>query len=165
VNLLTGESSDEFFGGEVPPAVRYLLEEAHSAPPQQMEALLWTAQISAPACLPVYYLLYKYYARMRRYDQAETAAMKGVLSAAAQAHLAEDWRQVSAHDADFSATGPARFWLFSLKALAFIYLRSGRPEASRELVSKIQELDPNHGLGGEVLAALLDGTKDSNSTN
>ncbi|NSL54902.1 hypothetical protein [Uliginosibacterium aquaticum] len=158
MNLFTGSSSDEFFGGEVPPQVRRLLDEARNAPPRQMESLLWTAQICSPECLPVYYLLYKFHARLRQYPQAEQAALKGIATAGAQAGLAKDWREVVVSDADFAATGPARFWLFSLKALAFIYLRSSRHEASRELIAKLAELDPGHGLGGEVIAALLEGS-------
>lgn len=161
VNLFTGESSDAFFGGEVPPLVRGLLDQARSAAPHEMESLLWTAQVSAPECLAIYYLLYKFHARLRQYEQAEKAALKGVSTAARQAGLKEDWRRVSPGDADFAALGPARFWLFSLKALAFIHLRSGHPEASRELIEKLRELDPDQGLGGEVIAALLHGSDTS----
>ena len=75
-----------------------------------------------------------------------------------QAGLDADWRRVQPGDADFAATGPARFWLFSLKALAFICLRSGRSDDARTLVEHIGRLDPTHGLGGEVIASLLDGS-------
>ncbi len=158
MNLFTGESSDAFFGGEVPPMVRRLLDQARSSAPNEMESLLWTAQVSAPECLPIYYLLYKFHARLRQYEQAERAALKGVSVAARQAGLKEAWREVASGDADFASPGPARFWLFSLKALAFIYLRSHRADASRELIEKLRELDPDQGLGGEVIAALLHGS-------
>lgn len=159
MNLFTGESSDAFFGGEVPPLVRRLLDQARTATPKEMEALLWTAHASAPTCLPVYYLLYKFHARQRQFEMAEKAAQRGIIAAARQAGLAEDWRQVGAGDADFNATGPARFWLFCLKALAFIYLRCNRGVQSGELVVKIGELDPSHGLGGDVISALLQGSQ------
>lgn len=159
MNLFTGESSDEFFGGEVPPTVRRLLDEARGTQTNEMEALLWTAHASAPDCLPVYYLLYKFHASKRQFDQAEKAAVRGIAAAARLAGLPGDWHDVKAGDADFAATGPARFWLFSLKALAFIYLRSRRSEAARELIGKLGELDPDHGLGGEVIAALLEGSE------
>jgi hypothetical protein len=158
VNLFTGESSDEFFGGSVPPAVRRLLDEAVGAPPQRVEALLWTAQASASECLPVYYLLYKFHAGRRQFELAEKAARKGIAVAGRQAKLDADWARVQPGDGDFSSTGPARFWLFSLKALAFICLRSGRSDEARALVAHITRLDPTHGLGGEVLTSLLDGS-------
>jgi len=158
VNLFTGESADEYFGGSVPPAVRRLLDEAVGAPPLRVEALLWTAQASAPECLPVYYLLYKFHAGRRQFELAEKAARKGIEVAGRQAKLNNDWTQVHPGDGDFSSTGPARFWLFSLKALAFICLRSGRSDEARTLVGHITRLDPTQGLGGEVLLSLLDGS-------
>ena len=57
---------------------------------------------------------------------------------------------------DFDGTGPARFWLFTLKALAFISLRSGRPNDARELLAQISLLAPQAHLGGEVIASMLD---------
>lgn len=158
VNLLTGEASHAFFGGEVPVLVRHLLERARGSAPNEMESLLWTAQVSAPECLAIYYLLYKFHARMRQYEQAERAASKGMLAAACQAGLPTSWQGVRPGDADFAVPGPARFWLFSLKALAFIRLRAGQVQASREIVAKLRELDPSHGLGSEVIADLLDGS-------
>lgn len=158
MNLFTGETSDEYFGGTVPQSVRRLFDEAAGAPPQRIEALLWTAQASAPECLPVYYLLYKFHAGRREFDLAEKAATRGITVAGRQAGLDADWRRVQPGDADFAATGPARFWLFSLKALAFICLRSGRSDDARTLVEHIGRLDPTHGLGGEVIASLLDGS-------
>lgn len=158
MNLFTGESADEFFGGSVPPAVRRLLDEAVGAPPPRVEALLWTAQASAPECLPVYYLLYKFHAGRRQFELAEKAARKGIDVAGRQAKLNVDWAQVQPGDGDFSSTGPARFWLFSLKALAFICLRCGRSDEARALIGHITRLDPTQGLGGEVLTSLLDGS-------
>lgn len=158
MNLFTGESSEEFFGGAVPQSVRRLLDEAVGAPPQRIEALLWTAQTSAPECLPVYYLLYKFHASRRQFELAEKAARKGIAIAGRQARLNADWGRVQPGDGDFTSTGPARFWLFSLKALAFICLRAGRADEARRLVEHITRLDPTHGLGGEVITSLLDGS-------
>jgi len=157
VNILSGEVSKEFFGGEVPHLVRHLLEQVAGASPHEVEALLWTAQTSAPECLPVYYLLYKFHARRREFDLAEKAAIKGIRTAARQAGLTEDWREVSVGQADFTMPGAARFWLFSLKALAFIYLRSGRPDSARMLTARIGALDPSAGIGNDVITSLLDG--------
>ena len=52
-------------------------------------------------------------------------------------------------------SGAARFWLFTLKALAFIALRSGRPDDARELLAHIAALDDQAHLGSEVIATLL----------
>ena len=155
MNLFTGEASDEYFGSDTPPAVRRLLSQAVEAAPAARAALLWTAQATAPECLAIYYLLYKFHAQQREFDMAERAALKGLGVAAEQAGLPEDWTQAVPPGIDFLGVGPARFWLFTLKALAFISLRGGRPEQAQRLLARITELDPGQSVGGEVVAALL----------
>lgn len=158
MNLFTGESADAFFGGDVPPAVREILHRAAAAPRDEVGALLWTAQAVAPQCLAVYYTLYKHHAGRREFDQAERAATRGLQEAARQAGLPQDWRQAQPGQPPgitFSANSPARFWLFTLKALAFISLRCERPHDARALLEKIKQLDPHSGMGDDVIAALL----------
>jgi len=158
VNLLTGESADEFFGGEVPPQVRHLIDQAREERnPQRALALLWTAQVCAPDCPSLYYLLSKFHARHGDTAQAEFAALRGLDVAAMQAGLPTTWQQVHADMADFQSPGPARFWLFTLKALAFLRLRRRDPFGAQSYLRKVQELDPSGGTGGGVVAALLKG--------
>ncbi|PXW94313.1 hypothetical protein C7444_11412 [Sphaerotilus hippei] len=158
MNLFTGESADAFFGGEVPPAVRELLHRAAETGAQQRTPLLWTAQALAPTCLAVYYTLYKHHAGRREFEQAEEAARRGLKQAAAQAGLDEDWSAVQPDPRrDFLHDGPARFWLFTLKALAFIHLRSSRPDEARALLLQIDRLAPQARLGTDVTASLLAG--------
>lgn len=159
MNLFTGEASDEYFGSDAPPAVRRLLAQAAQATAAGREALLWTAQATAPDCLAVYYLLYKFHARQRDFELAERAARKGLAVAARQAGLPGDWSAPLPEGVDFSAPGPARFWLFTLKALAFIGLRSGRQDEAQRLLERIRALDPLQSLGGEVIEALLRGLR------
>jgi hypothetical protein len=160
MNLFTGESADEFFGGGVPEAARRLMHEAAHAARGEVGALLWTAQALAPTALGIYYALYKHHAGRREFEQAQRAAERGLLEAARQTGLAHDWRQVSPDQLpvglDFRGAGPARFWLFTLKALAFIALRSQRPDEARALLAKIASLDDQAHIGGEVIATLLD---------
>jgi len=159
MNLLTGESADEFFGGAVPDAVRRLLHEAAQAPRDDVGALLWTAQALAPQCLAVYHALYKHHAGRRELEQAERAARRGLQEAAQQAGLPADWRRVAPGSVppgvDFGRNGPARFWLFTLEALAFIALRSAHPAEARELLAQIAALDREARIGDEVIATLL----------
>jgi hypothetical protein len=159
VNILTGESSTDLFGGEVPPQVKDLVEQARNAEtPERALALLWTAQVCAPDCPSLYYLLYKFHARHADFEQAELAALKGLDIAAEQAHLPDDWRVVTADMGDFMSPGPARFWLFTLKALAFIRLRRKDPESAQAYLGKVQELDPQGGSGAGVIDALIKGS-------
>ena len=155
MNLLTGVESTELFGGAVTPAVQHLIDVARNAPPEQVAAALWTAAATAPEQLAVYYLLYKMHAGRGELDLAFKAATKGLTQAAHAAGLAPDWRQVAPGDADFSVSGAARFWLFTLKALAFISLRRGEREAAGALVAQLRRLDPHDHVGASVVQALL----------
>jgi len=159
MNLFTGESADEFFGGGVPESIRPLMHQAAQAARGEVGALLWTAQALAPQCLTVYYALYKHHAGRREFDQAEGAAQRGLQEAARLCGLQADWRQVASATLpaglDFGANGPARFWLFTLKALAFIALRRQRPAEARELLARITALHPHSGIGDDVVATML----------
>jgi len=156
MNILTGETADELFGGDAPPNVRALLQQAREAAASEVPALLWTAQACSPQTLAIYYLLAKCHATRREFDQAERAAQAGLLEAARQVGLPADWREVQLDAADFQALGPARFWLFMLKALAFICTRAGRPDEARALLAKLAQLDPQASVGGDVVSALVD---------
>lgn len=155
MNLHTGEASEAWFGGDVPPPVQDLLRRAATAPAPERSALLWTAQALSPQTLPVYYALYKHHAQRRELALAERAARRGLQQAALAAGLRDDGRRLDGSAADFSINGPARFWLFTLKALAFIALRSGRPEEARELLARLAALAPEERIGDEVIAAML----------
>ena len=159
MNLLTGESADEFFGGGVPESARRLLHQAAHAGRGEVSSLLWTAQAIAPQALGIYYALYKHHAGRREFEQAERAARRGLLEAAKHAGLAQDWRAVLPgslpEGVDFQGSGPARFWLFTLKALAFIALRSAQPDEARALLAHIAALDDQAQIGSEVIATLL----------
>jgi hypothetical protein len=155
VNLLTGVASTQLFGGEVSPAVLHLVEKARHTPREQVAAMLWAAALGSPQSLPLYYLLYKLHAGLGELEDALQAARKGLEAAAQAAALAPDWRAVQRGDADFDQPGPARFWLFTLKALAFIELRRGQRQAAQALVAQLRQLDPADTLGASVIEALL----------
>jgi hypothetical protein len=156
MNLFTGETTDTFFGGDVPPAAHDLMRRAANEGPEERATLLWTAQAIAPTALAIYHALYKHHARRLELDLAERAALRGLHEAALQAGLPGDWRAAQPDAAvDFQANGPARFWLFTLKALAFVNLRRGNPEEARALLATIERVEPEARVGDDVIAALL----------
>ncbi|AOK02281.1 hypothetical protein [Burkholderia vietnamiensis] len=155
MNLMTGSESAELFGGDVPASIRHLIDSARGATRDETGAALWAAVLSAPRSLPAYYLLYKFHAAAGELAHAQQVAIKALAVAAEQASLARDWRMVRASDADFSVPGPARFWLFTLKALAFISVRLGEYRVARALVEKLRALDPADRVGYGVVDALL----------
>ncbi|KAB2963817.1 hypothetical protein [Zoogloea sp.] len=158
MNLFTGESSRALFGGDAPESVNRLLHEAAAAhaDPTKAEALLWSARLSAPHCLAVYFAQYKFYFYRRRLEDAERCARDGLRVAGEQARIGRHWREVQGGDADFGGVGPARFWLFTLKALAFIRLRLGDRAEAQALLDKAAQLDPDDNLGASVIARLKD---------
>jgi len=160
MNLFTTQTSDEFFGGHASAVVRGLLRRAAGCVPDERTSLLWTAHALAPDCLPVYYALYKHHTVRRELALAARAAWRGLSEAAVQAGLPPDLRRLQSPLAvDFTRDGPARFWLFTLKALAFIHLRGGQRETARALLATLQACDPQARNGDEVIEALLAGTQ------
>ncbi|WP_124704014.1 hypothetical protein [Sulfuriferula multivorans] len=143
--------------GTLPPGVAGWLAQAvesyHNT--ERAEFLLCSAQALAPECLPVYFSLYKFYFYKRMLPQAEKAALQGLEIAARQGGFTPDWTQLDAHSTDWRRVdAPQHFYLFTLKALAFIRLRLGQSEDSHALLAKLQELDPLDTVGGSVIRDL-----------
>lgn len=133
-----------------------LLEAARSyTNTSRAESLLLDAHKLDPECLPVYFALYKFYFYRRRLADAEQVVTAALRTAARQAGIAADWSALSPRSAVWSDTNsPAHFYLFSLKALAFIRLRLGRLVEAQELLTKLSELDSADGVGASVVRSL-----------
>lgn len=145
------------FADAVPPRVAALLAEAGapSADPARAETLLRAAQHADPQSLPVHFALYKFNFYRRRLAEAERVTLQALAVAAAQGGFAADWTRLDPDSADWSAaTGAARFYLFSLKALAFIRLRLGKAAEATALLARLAELDPADRVGGSVIRSL-----------
>lgn len=145
------------FGGEASPVITQLLQEAAAVYQQssRAEAILWSAQAIDPTCLPVYFALYKFYFYKFRLADAEKVALMGLGTAAHQGGFPAEWSHLSPTTAKWNSTeGAQHFYLFTLKALAFIRLRLGRREESLALLDKLRELDPNDSVGSSVIRDL-----------
>jgi tetratricopeptide (TPR) repeat protein len=145
------------FSAETTPRVAALLAEAAAAQGEdaRAETLLKAAWHADPHCLAVYFALYKFYFYRGRLLEAERATLDGLTEAAAQGGFSCDWEQLRTGSADWTqATGPARFYLFSLKALAFIRLRRGRISEATAILARLAELDPADQVGGSVIRSL-----------
>jgi len=151
------------FAADLPLAVNKLLQEAVESysQPHRAEAILWSAQAIYPQCLPVYFALYKFYFYQRRLQDAERAARLALRAAAWQGGFAPEWYSATPATADWSdALGPQHFYLFSLKALAFIYLRRGRRTDCTAILEKLAEIDPNDSVGASVIRDLAAASAD-----
>ncbi|BBO99727.1 hypothetical protein [Sulfuriferula nivalis] len=147
----------DLFGGEASPVIAQLLQDAAAAYQQtsRAEAILWSAQAISPTCLPVYFALYKFYFYKFRLADAEKVALMGLATAAQKGGFSPDWSQLSIQSTNWSPTEePQHFYLFTIKALAFIRLRLGRRAESLALLDKLRELDPSDTVGSSVIRDL-----------
>ncbi|MEJ2108143.1 MAG: hypothetical protein P8X48_12595 [Acidiferrobacteraceae bacterium] len=146
------------FGGPAPEEIDRRLRDAAVADADRAEALLLEARDLDPACLPVYFALYKHYFYRSRLAEAEQITLTALEAAARQGGFAPDWRNLEVDTAPWSgASGPIRFFLFSLKALAFIRLRRGAPDEAAAILAKLGEIDPLDQVGATVIRDIAAG--------
>ena len=82
-------------------------------------------------------------------DALETAARRGAFD--------KDWLSLQTESADWECDeGPARTYLYSLKALGFIRLRMGNITGANEVLSCLVKLDPEDRVGGSVIMSLAE---------
>jgi hypothetical protein len=148
--------NDDLDFGPLPAEIDTLLKQGvavHARAPAVAEAHFLAAIEQMPAALPAYRCLVKHYNRLRRFDEAHGVVERWLAEASHQANLGEDWRAWPA--APESA-------LAALKAYAFVQLRRGEQQSATEAVHHLLRLDPSDGLGGSVVAALLNDDLDDN---
>ena len=147
---------------DLPPRVVGYLAAAATAGGEwrEAESLLWRAQATDPTCLHVYYTLYKLYFSHNRLADAERAACLALDASARQAGIAADWELLDNTSCDWaSIESPQHFYLFSLKALAFIRLRQQRLDESFAILAKLREIDPLDSVGASVIQSYANGAK------
>jgi len=144
-------------GFDTPPRINQMLRQAadNYADTTTAEFLLWTALKTDPECLGSYFSLYKFYFYKRMLPDAEEVALLALETAARQGGFNADWTQLDTNSADWKRVdAPQHFYLFTLKALAFMRLRLGRSDESHALLAKLLELDPLDTVGASVIRDL-----------
>jgi hypothetical protein len=143
--------------GQLPGPVDTLLQQgvvAYRSDKIRADRLFRQALDLAPEALAAYFCLYKIHTYMGNLDTAKGAAIAGMREAARQAGwpgAPENW------PADQSrAEGPARFALFTLKALSFIELKRGDRAAADRYLQILSTVDPAGHVGWPVIAALAE---------
>lgn len=122
--------------------------------PERAEAALKQAQVIAPACLATYFALYKFYFHHLRLAEAEQQAEAALTEAAKQAGFAADYQQLK--HCDMYVSEAALFYLYSLKALAFIKLRREQLATAQEILATLSVLDPEDRCGASVIRSLAE---------
>jgi tetratricopeptide (TPR) repeat protein len=112
----------------------------------------------APQCLEAYFALYKYFFHLVRFAEAEQVALAGLAEAARQADIPHDWRKLAATVpiGHLYASKATLFYLYTLKALAFIKLRRGLKEEAQAVLTVVRQFDPEDRSGASVIASLAE---------
>jgi len=141
--------------GELDPKTNELLQQgvvAYRTDREKADSLFKQALALTPEELAPYYCLYKIHTYMGSLDYAADVAAEGMKQASLQAGWPSDpaaWpAQVDAQD------GPARFALYTLKALSFIELKRGHSETARAYLDILSRADPQGSVGWKVIEEL-----------
>ncbi len=101
--------------------------------------------------------LYRFYFYRNRLGEALALGMRCLDLAARANGLVPDWTKVRGKDIDFSSLSVLpRFYLFTLKACAYLRLRLGDLICGGAMLDKLTELDPTDKVNASVLRGVLD---------
>lgn len=153
------KAEDRIDFGETPPAVDEILQEGVSLYRQDRaaaDARFREALALDPTALATYFCLYKIHTYQGRLDEALAIAEAGLAEAAQQVGWQADWRLWRRGELGDMTRRPARFALYTLKALSFIHLRRDEAWESRRILAKLEELGHLEDVGGGVIADLAD---------
>jgi hypothetical protein len=154
------------FSPNIPAAVNHLLQAAvaaSSVDQSRAETLFLQAQALDTRCLQTYFALYKFYFFQKRLIDAERIVIAGLEEAARQGGFPSDYRRLAKnrHKWDLYANEITLFYLYTLKALAFIKLRLGFAIDAQLILSHLQHLDPEDISGASVIMDVAAGLVES----
>lgn len=150
------------FSPNMPPEVNQLLQSAviaSSVDQKRAETLFIQAQTMDRHCLQTYFALYKFYFYQKRLPEAERIALSGLEESARQGGFPSDYRRLAREPKKWNlyANEISLFYLYTLKALAFIKSRQGLLVEGQLILSQLQQLDPKDLSGGSVIMDLAAG--------
>lgn len=149
------------FSPDVPEEVNKLLQSgvaASHANKPLAEKLFKEAQVLDGSCLQTYFALYKFYFYQGRLLEAEREVLAALAEAANQGGFPSDYRQLEIELGrwDMYASDISLFYLYSLKALAFIKLRLQQDEEAQSILLLMSKLDPDDRCGASVIMSLAE---------
>jgi hypothetical protein len=116
------------------------------------ERLIDDARHALPARLELDIAMYKLHAYSGRLESAEALIMSTLERAAAAGGFDADASSLDAPDPRWlPAAGPARVYLYSLKALGFVRLRRENLAGALDALNALGRLDPTDQVGGSVV--------------
>jgi len=153
------------FSPDIPAEVNNLLQAAVAASPvdqNRAETLFLQAQALDSHCLQTYFALYKFYFFQKRLIDAERIVLAGLEESARQGGFPNDYQQLAGNLQQWNlyTNECSLFYLYTLKALAFIRLRLGLTLEAQLILSTLQQLDPKDLSGASVIMDLAAGVKE-----
>ncbi|MDO9424153.1 MAG: hypothetical protein Q7T40_08190 [Methylobacter sp.] len=150
------------FSPNMPAEVNNLLQAAvaaSSVDQSRAESLFLQAQTLDSHCLQTYFALYKFYFFQKRLVDAERIVLAGLEESAKQGGFPNDYRRLVQSQPKWNlyANESTLFYLYTLKALAFIRLRQGFTTDAQLVLSHLQQLDPEDLSGASVIMDLAAG--------
>ena len=147
------------FSPNLPEEVNRLLQAAvvaNHVDRQRAEHLFKQAQALDAGCLQTHFALYKFYFYQGRLQEAETEVMAGLDAAALQGNFPADYRHLALAPEkwDMYTSDITLFYLYTLKALAFIKLRQQADDDAHFILNLLRSLDPEDRVGGSVIMQL-----------
>ncbi len=150
------------FSPDIPVEVNNLLQAAVAATTvdqTKAEMLFLQAQTLDIHCLQTYFALYKFYFFQKRLVDAERIVLAGLEESAKQGGFPNDYRRLVENRKLWNgyANECTLFYLYTLKALAFIKLRLGFTLEAQLVLSHLRQLDPEDLSGASVIMDLAAG--------
>ena len=143
-------------GGGLDPRVEALIARAGELRhlPAQALPLLEQARAAAPRHPAPLIAIYRFH--FYGHALAEALAAGEDAMAIARAALGPDFGDVPPTDEAARDDAAVRFYLFTLKGLAYLNLRLGALDEARFLLDELRRLDPQDHVGGALLAQVLE---------
>lgn len=156
-NILNKIEEHLILSEDVPPIARKYVQQAIDCyeDTERAESLLLQAHQLAPDELDIYISIYKFYFYKKYFNSAENFADLTLNVAAKQGSINPQWHKLDTNSCNWNEPNKAqRVYLYTMKALGFIYLRTERLQLAEAILLKLQELDVNDLVGGSVVMSL-----------
>lgn len=142
-------------GGAVDPQVDALIAQAGLLrdQPAQALALLEQARAAAPSHPAPLIALYRFH--FYGHQLAQALAVGEDALAVARTALGPDFGDEPPSDDAARHDAAVRFYLFTLKGLAYLNMRLGAHEEAHWLLKELRRLDPRDRVGGALLSHVL----------
>lgn len=142
-------------GGALDPAVEASIARAGTLRDRPDEALplLERARALAPQHPVPLIAIYRFHFYGHALEQARAAGEDAL--AIARAALGPDFGDVVPDDEATRGDAAVRFYLFTLKGLAYLNLRLGDLDEAKLMLGELRRLDPKDHLGGGLLSHVL----------